>query len=175
MRGTAMRWLLTILCAATLGGCGDDEAKLAGHLDRGDTYLEGEEYAEAIIEYKNVLQIDPNHGAAHWGLARAYLRSKQTRDGFWELRETVRLDPSNLEAKLQFGQIAIYAGELDEARAQRIEGGQCRGCCLRWRARPRARRSDGRIRETGCPRVDRGSRSPWASGDGQMHGVSAWC
>jgi tetratricopeptide (TPR) repeat protein len=121
MRGVAIRWLLTILCAAALGGCQDDEAKLAGHLDRGDAYLEDEGYAEAIIEYKNVLQIDPNHGGAHWGLARAYLQTKQTRDGFWELRETARLDPSNLEAKLQFGQLAIYAGELDEALAQAEE------------------------------------------------------
>jgi tetratricopeptide (TPR) repeat protein len=121
MRGVAIRWLLTILCVAALGGCQDDEVKLAGHLDRGDAYLEGEDYAEAIIEYKNVLQIDPNHGGAHWGLARAYLRSEQTREGFWELRETARLDPSNLEAKLQFGQIAIYAGELDESLAQAEE------------------------------------------------------
>ena len=121
MRGIAIRWLLTILCAAALGGCQDDEAKLAGHLDRGDAYLEDEEYASAIIEYKNVLQINPNRGDAHWGLARAYLRSKQTREGFWELRETARLDPSNLEAKLQFGQIAIYAGELDESLAQAEE------------------------------------------------------
>ncbi len=102
--------VLVLILAAEMGvGCQSDEAKLAQHLQRGASYLEEEKYAEAIIEYKNVLQIDPNHGEAHWGLARAFLKTKQTRDGFWELRETARLDPDNLEAKLQFGQIAIYA------------------------------------------------------------------
>ena len=51
-------------------------------------------------------------------LARAYLRNKQAREGFWELRETVRLDPSNLDAKLEFAQLAILAGDPDEALAQ---------------------------------------------------------
>ncbi|MDH3212123.1 MAG: tetratricopeptide repeat protein [Myxococcales bacterium] len=118
MRGVTIRWLLPLLCAAALGGCQADEEKLADHLGRGEAYFEDEQYAEAIIEYKNVLQIDPNHGGAHWGLARAYLRSKQTPEGFWELRETARLDPGNLEAKLQFGQIAVFAGELDGALEQ---------------------------------------------------------
>ena len=74
--------------------------------------------AEAIIEYKNVLQIDPNNADAHFGLSQAFLKNKQLREAFWELRETVRLDPSNLPAKIQFGQIAIYAGELEEALSQ---------------------------------------------------------
>jgi tetratricopeptide (TPR) repeat protein len=118
MRGCAIRWLLPVLWVVALAGCQAEEERLADHLARGDAYLEEEKYPEAIIEYKNVLQIDPNHGGAHWGLARSYLGNKETRDGFWELRETARLDPGNLEARLQFGQIAIYAGELDEALAQ---------------------------------------------------------
>lgn len=114
--------VLFLMLAAEMGaGCQSDETKLVQHLERGASYLEREKYAEAIIEYKNVLQIDPNHGKAHWGLARAFLKTKQTRDGFWELRETARLDPDNLEAKLQFGQIAIYAGELDESLKQAEE------------------------------------------------------
>ncbi len=114
--------LIFLIFAAAIGaGCQSDEAKLDQHLERGASYLEGEQYAEAIIEFKNVLQIDPNSGAAHWGLARAFLKTKQARDGFWELRETARLDPDNLEAKLQFGQIAIYAGELEESLKQAEE------------------------------------------------------
>ena len=108
------RILASILWVSLLAGCQADEAKLEAHLERGDGYLEEEQYGEAIIEYKNVLQIDPNHATAHWGLARAYLRNRQTREGFWELRETSRLDPTNLDAKLQFGQLSMYAGELEE-------------------------------------------------------------
>ncbi len=112
--------LLLSLTLATLA-CQSEEDKLAGHKSRGDAYMEEEKWSEAVIEYKNVLQIDPQDAEAHWGLAQAYLNLKQARDGFWELRETVRLDPGNLDAKLAFSQMAIVAGELEEALKQTDE------------------------------------------------------
>jgi len=116
---SSLRSLLPALALALVaGGCQPDEQKLAEHLERAETYVEEGKVDEAIIEYKNVLQIDPNHADAHYGLARAYLRNRKAREGFWELRETVRLDPQNLEARLQFGQLSVYAGELEEALKQ---------------------------------------------------------
>ncbi|MEM7413209.1 MAG: tetratricopeptide repeat protein [Myxococcota bacterium] len=97
------------------GACGSDESALADHFDRGEEYRENEQWEEAIIEYKNVLQIDPNHGGAHFGLSQSFLSSGKTAEGFWELREAVRTDPGNHEAAVQFGQLSVYAGELEEA------------------------------------------------------------
>jgi tetratricopeptide (TPR) repeat protein len=88
------------------------------HMTRGQDFAEAERFQEAIIEFKSVLQIDPNVGDAHYGLAHAYLRMNRPREGFWQLRETVRLDPANHEAKLEFSQLAILAGEKDEALRQ---------------------------------------------------------
>jgi tetratricopeptide (TPR) repeat protein len=105
-----------VILLALLGvACQSDEAKLAQHLERGEAYSADEMWPEAIIEYKNVLQIDPNHADAHFQLSQAYLKTAKGREGFWELRETVRLDPDNHDAVLQFAQISIYAGELEEA------------------------------------------------------------
>lgn len=109
---------LGLACAAFLAGCQSDEAKLAGHLTRAEEYAKENKHGEAIIEYKNVLQIDPNHAAAHFGLAKAYLATNKLREGYWELRETARLDPKNLDAKLQYGQLARLAGEHEEALQQ---------------------------------------------------------
>ena len=61
------------LAGALLAACQSQEAKLAEHQERAEAYLEEGKNAEAIIEYKNVLQIDPNDAAAHYGLAKAYL------------------------------------------------------------------------------------------------------
>jgi tetratricopeptide (TPR) repeat protein len=104
-----------------LGACQSDSDKVSQHLARGKEYVDAEKWAEAIIEYKNVLQIDPNSAEAHWQLSQAYLKSDKAREGFWELRETVRLDPKNHDAKLQFAQISIFAGELEEALARADE------------------------------------------------------
>ena len=118
MRSVTRRLLILVLLLGPFAGCQSDEAKLAEHMARGDEYAEQKKQAEAIIEYKSVLQLDPNHAAAHHALAKAYLRNRQMREGYWELRETVRLDPSNLDAKLEFAQLALLAGEMDEALAQ---------------------------------------------------------
>jgi tetratricopeptide (TPR) repeat protein len=98
-----------------LAGCRSNEEAMAAHLKRGEDYAKDKKYAEAIIEYKNVLQIDPNRADAHYELAKAYLQLGQGKEGFWELRETVRLDPKNHDAAVQFAQIAVFAGELEEA------------------------------------------------------------
>ena len=79
-------------------GCRSDEQAIAEHLQRGEDYQNDKKYAEAVIEYKNVLQIDPNHADAHYGLAKSHLQLGQAKEGFWELRETVRLDPKNYDA-----------------------------------------------------------------------------
>jgi Tfp pilus assembly protein PilF len=93
--------LVGLLAAAALA-CQSDPEKVAGFMSVGDEYVEAEQDREAVIEYRNALKIDPNHGGAHYGLAQAYLRLGRLKDGYWELRETVRLAPENLEARQRF-------------------------------------------------------------------------
>jgi tetratricopeptide (TPR) repeat protein len=117
-----LRALALSLAVAGVLACQDSEAKLGEYLRRGDTYLEEKKFSEAILEYKNVLNIDPNHGPAHYGLARAYLGNNQPRQAYWELQETVRLDPANLDAQLQHGQFLLFGKQEDlEAAVLRAE------------------------------------------------------
>ena len=83
------------LVGVVLAACKSDSEKVADFLALGDGYAEEGQDREAVIEYRNVLQIAPNEAAAHWGLAQAYLRLGRLKDGYWELRESVRLDPDN--------------------------------------------------------------------------------
>ena len=68
-----------------------------------------------------MLQLDPNAAAAHWDLAKSYLATKKIREGYWELHETARLDPKNLDAKLEYGELSRLGGETDEALKQADE------------------------------------------------------
>jgi tetratricopeptide (TPR) repeat protein len=117
MRDARLR-LLSLALPLLLAGCQDDATRIAEHLARGEEHSEAGRYAEAQIEFKSALQIDPNHGEAHYKLAHAYLRGRKVREGYWELRETVRLDAKNYPAKLEFAQFAILAGEHEEALRQ---------------------------------------------------------
>ena len=145
MRRIVTRILVLAACSLVLGACQDDGEKVVEHLSRGSAYQDEKDYSAAIIEYKNVLQIDPNNAAAHWGLAKGYLANQKLQEGFWELRETVRLDPDNLEAREQLTQLLLLGGDPDESLVQAEElisrGGE-RGHLHRANALDRLKRTD---------------------------------
>jgi tetratricopeptide (TPR) repeat protein len=110
--------LAAIPAVLLFAACQNDAERLAEHLDRAESYFEEGQYAEAVIEYASGLQIEPNNADTHHRLARAYFKLDETQKGFWELRETVRLDPANREAVLEFSRLAILANDAREALRQ---------------------------------------------------------
>jgi tetratricopeptide (TPR) repeat protein len=109
------------LAAAALAvaalACQDEAARLGEHQQRGEAYLAEQKYPEAVLEFRNAISIDPNHAPAHWGMARALLAQKDLRKAYWELQETVRLDPGNVEAQLRYGQFLLFGKGEDLDRA----------------------------------------------------------
>ncbi len=102
--------------------CTDPAAQLVEHAAQGQAYLDEEKWQEAEIEFRNMLQIDPNAAAAHWGLAQARLGGGDVRGAYWELQETVRLDPDNIDARLRYGQFQVFGGPDDlEAAVQNAD------------------------------------------------------
>jgi len=150
MRRIVIRILVLAACSLVMGACQDDAEKAVEHLSRGAAYQTAKDYPSAIIEYKNVLQLDPNNSAAHWGLAKGYLANQQIQEGFWELRETVRLDPDNKDAREQLSQLLLLGGDPDEALAQAEElisrGGE-RGHLHRAQALSRLERTEEALEE----------------------------
>ena len=104
--------LLCLLFAAllSLSGCTNPEKAKADHLKRGEAFLKDGKFQEASLEFRNAVQIDENFAAAHWGLAQAYeglLRFPEMHD---ELRKTIALDASNLDARNKLGNYYIIGG-----------------------------------------------------------------
>lgn len=95
-------------------GCGDSQSQVAEFLQSGNTYLEQEQYEEAIIEFRSVLQIDPNNVEAHRNLATAYFYTDRPREGYWELSETVRLDPEDIDSRIQYTALTMAGRRFDE-------------------------------------------------------------
>jgi tetratricopeptide (TPR) repeat protein len=112
-RGRAAAWLgLALLLWA---GCSSDQEQFAGFMEQGEHYSEQKQWEEAVIEYRNALQVDPNSAEAHHALAKAYLQSGRVREAYWELHETGRLDPTNVEAQLAYGELSLAAKESEAA------------------------------------------------------------
>lgn len=134
------RWALVGLVALFAAGCADDEQRVAEFLERGAQYVEDGADPEAIIEFKNVLQLDPENADAHEALSLAFLRVEKPREAYWEMSETVRVDPSNVDARLRYGTISAAIGDFDLSNEQAeavlaLEPNNARGLTLRGQAR----------------------------------------
>lgn len=97
--------LVCLLFAAViaLSGCTNPEKAKAEHIRRGEAYLKDQKFQEASLEFRNAVQIDENSAAAHWGLARAYEGLLRLPEMHEELRKTIALDASNLDARNKLG------------------------------------------------------------------------
>ena len=73
---TTMSVIVTFAVLTTGWGCSQmsAEEKKAEHEKRGQSYFAEEKYREAMIEYKNVVQIDPKDAKAHYQLALIHMK-----------------------------------------------------------------------------------------------------
>ncbi len=97
--------------------CGDDLERAKVHFDRAEAFRDEGKAAEAVIEYRNALQLHPDDADARYGLARAYLATREPAKAYWEFHEAVRLDPSNLDARVAYGNFLLFGKEEQRAEA----------------------------------------------------------
>lgn len=99
-------FFLALLCALTLA-CSNPEQEKAQHVTRGEALLKDKKYEEASLEFRNAIQIDPNMGNAHWGLAQAYEGLQRIPEAAESLRKAIEVDPNHLEARVRLGNYYI--------------------------------------------------------------------
>ena len=100
-----------------VSGC-SKEAKMERHWKKGEQYFSENKPREAVLEYKNVLQLDPKHAKAHYKLGLTYLRMGMIREAYAEMSKTVELDPGMIDARNQLGQLYLLSGDRKKAREQ---------------------------------------------------------
>src|SRR5690606_15258169 len=67
--------VLSMLCAAALAaGCASKDPEIAAreYVASGDGYAQQKKFQEAIIEYRNAVNVMPGNAAAHYKLAEVY-------------------------------------------------------------------------------------------------------
>ncbi len=111
-------WLIALFISALMlnPGCTSKEEKEAKHLKKAKAYLAEERLEEAVIELKNVVQLDPNHDEAYVELGDAYLKLQKPKEAYQAFLRAVSINPDNTEAQIKLGQIFFLAKKTDEAR-----------------------------------------------------------
>jgi tetratricopeptide (TPR) repeat protein len=117
MRSTLHRWVPLVLLVLVVGaGCArSPEARKARHLDRGDRYFKKEQYREAVIEYRNVLQFDQNHPRATAQLGLTHFQLGELGQAFRYLLRARELTPDDAEVRLKLGTIYLMGRKPQEA------------------------------------------------------------
>ena len=109
--------ILLVFGAACLAGCSSNpNQRQMRYMDSGIKYFSNHKYQEAIIQFRNAVQIDPKFAAAHYQLARAYLAAGNPAAAFREFNQTAGLDPGNLDAKLNLAKLLIDNRQYQEGQ-----------------------------------------------------------
>lgn len=102
-----------------LGGCKHDPNKQKQkYLESGKHYEDEGKLREAVIQFSNALKVDKNFAPAHYELAKTYIQLGSLVAGYQELQRTVALNPANVQARLDLGNMLLAGGVPDRANEQ---------------------------------------------------------
>lgn len=107
-----------LLCGSTLACTGKSTGTKESFLKSADDYAAQGKYAEAIIEYRNAIQLDNKFGPAHARLGDAYLKTRDLPQAVRELVLAADLQPENADAQVRAGQFLLIAGQFQDAMAR---------------------------------------------------------
>ena len=96
----------------------DPQVAKMEYLRSGDEYAAQKKYPEAIVQYRNALNQDPNFGEAKAKLAQAYLDNGEMANAFREFIRAADLLPNDPQAQLRAGELLLAAQQFDDARTR---------------------------------------------------------
>lgn len=96
--------------------CTQKEDKVNRYRENAKQYIERREWKKAIIELRNIVQLDPEDEGAQEELGHAYMKLGQVKESFQSFSRAVSINPDNLEAQLKLGQIFLMAKKYKDAK-----------------------------------------------------------
>src|SRR3990172_5214353 len=111
--GFSVKILVVALCFF-ITSCGGPEKKYTKHIEKSKEYYASSQYKEAVIEFKNAIQIKPNDPQAHYNLGLSYLKvggPAYIPAGFKSL-----VNKTNLDGTILLANINAAKGKLGEAK-----------------------------------------------------------
>ena len=108
-----------LVFAALAAGCArNPEARKADFLSKGNAFFEKKQYAAAVIEYRNAVQVDARFADARLGLARTYERMGDIRLALAEYVRAADLLPADQDVQVRAAGYLLWARRFDEAKTR---------------------------------------------------------
>jgi tetratricopeptide (TPR) repeat protein len=110
--------LAAVALMAAVGCSQSAEARKQQAYERGQQYLKDDKLNEAIIEFRNALQIDPDFGPALSALGQAYADKSWFADARRELTRAQKALPDSVPVAVELGRVLIELADWAEAENQ---------------------------------------------------------
>jgi len=111
------------LALAGAGCARDPGAKEARFLKNGRSFMEKKDYARAILQFRNAVQLKPQDAEAYYQLGLAYLAKADVPQAAVCFRKTLQLAPQHAGARLKFAALMATAPQRQNVeRAERMAG-----------------------------------------------------
>ena len=114
----ATRIVGLVLAVAFSIGCASSETKKKRHFEQGNQYAAKGDYPQAIIEYRNAIQLDQKFGEARYRLALAYEQTGDSSQAFREILRAAELLRDDEEVQRHAADWEIQAGQYEDAAAR---------------------------------------------------------
>ena len=110
------KFLLILTCFAFLSANTEQEKEIAlHHFMQGEFLMNQGNYALAVLEFQDAIDLDPNAATIHISIADAYRRLGKGKRAEDHLIIALDLDPKDLEAREMLGQLYLAQNKFIEA------------------------------------------------------------
>ena len=110
----AMFWIVGVLA-----GCSKNPAELQKeYMSRGQHYLSEGKTNEAVIEFQNLLKINPKSALGHYELGMAYQKKGWVSDSVIQFRVATKLAPLILPPHIALAKYAVNSGQWEAAKPE---------------------------------------------------------
>src|SRR3981189_2041086 len=111
--------LAVSLALGFTAGCHRDPNKQKQRcLESGKRYADQGQLKEATIQFQNALKVDRNFAEAHYQLSKVLIKQGSIMPAYGELMRTVDLQPANLPARIDLGNILVAGKQPAKAAEQ---------------------------------------------------------
>ena len=109
---------VSLLVGLTLGCHRDPNKVKQRYLDSGKRYADQGKLKEASIQFQNALKIDRNFAEAYYQLSKVNLKQGALMPAYADLMRVVDLQPGNLPARIDLGNLLLAGKQPDKAADQ---------------------------------------------------------
>ncbi len=111
----ARNFLVVIAATLALNACSSPEQRVEKYMKEGDEYFEQGDYLRANLQYRNALKINEEYAPALQGLINIAEAQNEYETMFPLLQSLIRLQPENVDALVDIGNIYLLASDEQEA------------------------------------------------------------